>query len=169
MRFTVLSWLSIWQMGAVVVILVVTFPHTASAQDDPHIGVWKLNPTKSVPTIIGSAVQTVIRKYEVFEGDGIKATVQTIGVDGQRTTSTYSAHLDGKDYSYLYAGPSKFDAITLKRRDRWTWVADNKKAGKSVLTGTNVVSKDGKTLTWTYQGTNMAGLPISGVEVYDRQ
>lgn len=68
----------------------------------------------------------------------------TIAADGKRVISTYSAHFDGKDYPYT--GDTNLTAIALKRVDAYTWAATNKGAGKA-NTGTNTVSKDGKTLT----------------------
>lgn len=44
-----------------------------------------------------------------------------------------------------------------------------KKAGKVTSTGTNVVSKDGKTFTQTLKGTNASGQPTSSVAVFEKQ
>jgi hypothetical protein len=55
------------------------------------------------------------------------------------------------------------------------WTAANtyevirKKAGKVVQTSTNVVSKDGKTMTITTKGHNADGQAITNVSVYDKQ
>jgi hypothetical protein len=37
------------------------------------------------------------------------------------------------------------------------------------MTGNNVVSKDGKTLTQTSKGTNAEGKPVAETLVFDRQ
>jgi hypothetical protein len=44
-----------------------------------------------------------------------------------------------------------------------------KKAGKVVLTSTNVLSKDGRTMTITTKGHDAAGQTINNVRVYDKQ
>jgi hypothetical protein len=155
-----------WLFVAVVV-LAFGIASPALAQD-AHVGVWKLNFEKSkiTPPPTGPQPQSITRTYEKF-GDGLKATLETVGADGKRTTATYSAHFDGKDYPY--AGSAAIDAIALKRIDDHSFEAANKKAGKTVVAGTNVVSKDGKTLTWTYKGTNAQGQTTNGVQVFDKQ
>lgn len=43
------------------------------------------------------------------------------------------------------------------------------KSGKTVGSGTSVVSADGKTLTLTSKGTDARGQTVSSVAVYDKQ
>jgi hypothetical protein len=154
-----------WLFVAVVVALIVSSP--VLAQQDAHIGVWKQNfaQTKLVPPPIGPQPQSITRTYEKF-GDGLKATFVTISADGKRTTTTYSAHFDGKDYPVTGAN---FDTIALKKIDNYSFSNVNKRAGKVVNAGTNVVSKDGKTMTFTSKGTNAQGQPTSGVVVFEKQ
>jgi hypothetical protein len=156
-----------WLFVAVVVLaFVVSSP--ALAQEDAHIGVWKQNFAKSklVPPPTTPQPQSITRTYEKF-GDGLKATFVTVAADGKRTTVSYSAHFDGKDSPYT--GSAAFDTIALKKIDNHSFSNVNKKAGKVVNTGTNVVSKDGKTMTFTSKGTNAQGQPTSGVAVFEKQ
>jgi len=44
-----------------------------------------------------------------------------------------------------------------------------KKAGKVVLTSTNEISSDGKTMTITTKGVNASGQPVHNVRVYDKR
>jgi hypothetical protein len=44
-----------------------------------------------------------------------------------------------------------------------------KKSGKVVNTGTNVVSADGKTMTYTSQGTNASGQQVRSTAVFEKQ
>jgi hypothetical protein len=162
----VTRWLSV---VAVVVVLALGVSSPLFAQSDPHFGTWKLNIEKSkiTPPPTNPPPQSVMRIYEPFEGKGIKATFVNVSADGKKTTSTYSAHLDGKDYPYT--GETTLTAIALTRVDAYTWAATNKVSGKVVSEGTNTVSKDGKTLTWSYKGTNPQGQPTSGVQVFEKQ
>jgi hypothetical protein len=148
-------------------VVVAAWPSAVFAQKMAHIGTWKQNFEKSKcdPPATGTRPQSVVRTYEEFEGNGIKATFVTIRADGTRATTSYSAHFDGKAYPYT---GSAFDTITLKRIDAYSWFATNKGA-KAGNTGTNTVSKDGKTLTYTSKGTNAQGNTISCVSVFDRQ
>jgi hypothetical protein len=158
-----------WLSVAVVVLALGVGSSIFAQQDDAHIGTWKQNfeKSKSTPPPTGQRPQSVTRIYEPFEGKGIKATFVTVSADGKTTTTSYSAHFDGKDYPYTGGGP--FTSIALKKVDRYTWEATNKSTGKAVSIGTNTVSKDGKTLTWTSKGTNAQGQPVSGVAVFEKQ
>ena len=86
------------------------------AQEDAHIGVWKQNfaKTKLVPPSTTPQPQSITRTYEKF-GDGLKATFVTVSADGKRSTTTYSARFDGKDYPVT--GSATFDTIALKKID----------------------------------------------------
>ena len=161
-------WLSV--AVAVVVFLALGVRSSLVAQqDDAHIGTWKLNFDKSTgtPPPTGPRPQSVIRIYEPFEGNGIKATFVTVTAEGKKNTFSYSAHFDGKDYPYV--GNANLTSIVLKKVDRYTWEAINKSNGKAVTTGTNTVSKDGKTLTWSFKGTNPQGQAVTGVQVFEKQ
>ena len=67
--------------------------------------------------------------------------------------------------------------LYCRRSTRWNesnfdtnkYVVSRKKAGKVVLTSTNVVSSDGKTMTITTKGVDADGRPVNNVRVYDRQ
>ena len=74
---------------------------------------------------------------------------------------------DGKERAVT--GDPDADMLTLKRVDANTTEFTEKKAGKVVLTGTRVVSKDGKTLTITTKGTNAKGQKVDNVTVDDRK
>jgi hypothetical protein len=138
----------------------------AFADDDLRLGTWKLNLAKSKYSP-GPAPQSQTRKWEPFEGDGVRFTVETVNADGRRTTGTYSAHYDGKDYPATSVPNA--DTIALKRLDAYTVEVTNKKAGKVVQTSTGVVSKDGKMMTVTTKGTNANGQISINVTVFDKQ
>jgi hypothetical protein len=133
-----------------------------------HLGRWKTNMAKSKfdPAPAGPLAQSITRTYEMF-GDGLKATFETVSADGKRTTSTYSAHFDGKDYPLV--GSTVFDSVALKRIDASTFESTLKKGGRVVSTGRNVVSPDGKMMTFPSKGTNTQGQPTSTVQVLEKQ
>src|SRR5689334_17741842 len=135
-----------------VVVLAVGVASPALAQD-AHVGTWKQNFAKSkqVPPPTGPQPQSVMRTYEMF-GDGLKATFVTVNADGKSTTRGYSAHFDSKDYPAPGNEAAGFDTISLRRIDNYSFESVNKKAGKVITTGTNEVSKDGKTMTYTFKG-----------------
>jgi hypothetical protein len=133
---------------------------------DPGIGKWKLNVAKSTYEP-GPVPKSEIRVYEVWEKDGVKATITTVAADGTSATRSYTAHYDGKDYTYL--GTPDYDTVALKRIDANTTEATQKKRTKVVATTRTVVSADGKTRTVTTTGVNARKQKFHNVAVFDRQ
>jgi hypothetical protein len=137
----------------------------ASAQDDPHFGVWRLNVAKSTFDP-GSPLKSQTRWYEPYRG-GVRARVETIDANGKRTVGGYIANLDGRDYP----GTDDPDGITiaLTRIDRFTIDGRLKQGGRVVLTTRNVVSENGSVMTLTEKGIGVDGRPFTHVQVYDKQ
>jgi hypothetical protein len=136
------------------------------AQNDPLIGTWKLNLTKSKYSL-GPPPKSQIIKYEPYGGDGLKITTDGVDAQGNSTHTETSAKFDGKDYPLT--GSPIADTISMKRIDANTTERTYKKAGKVTSTSRRVVSRDGKTLTLTNKGTDAQGKPTSSVAVYDKQ
>ena len=65
-------------------------------------------------------------------------------------------------------GSPLFDMVSMKKVDDLTIEGTNKKGGQVVSTSTNVLSKDGKTMTVTTKGKNDKG-PFTNAVVFDRQ
>ncbi len=86
---------------------------------------------------------------------------------GGRSNSIYSYKYDGKEYP---ASGGQFDAIAVERVNANTSSLEVKKSGgKYHQTGRIVISKDGKTMTQTFKGTDAEGKPVQGTNVYDEQ
>ena len=86
---------------------------------------------------------------------------------GTSSDSTFTFKYDGKEYA---ATGTRFDTISDKQRDANTTNWELKKAGgKFHQKAHNVVSKDGKTMTVTFKGTDAEGKTIQGTYIYDRQ
>jgi hypothetical protein len=151
--------------SVLVTTLIALWPQSAFAQGDPFVGTWVLNVAKS-KYVPGPAPkdQTVI--YEAA-GQGVKVTAKGTDGTGKPTTTTYTANYDGKDYPVT--GNPDWDMTSLKRVDPNTAEFTRKRAGKVVQTGTNVVSKDGKTRTTTTTGVNAQGQKINNVAVYEKK
>jgi hypothetical protein len=161
--------LSVAAYGVLAVGLLVVGSAWVAGAGDPHLGIWKQNFEKSKidPPPTGPRPQSVTRTYEVFEGNGLKLTIETVSPDGQHSTQTTSTHFDQKDYPWT--GSAAVDAISEKPIDASTFDFTLKKAGKTVTTGRNTVSKDGKTMTVTTKGTNAQGQPTSAVAIFEKQ
>ena len=61
----------------------------------------------------------------------------------------------GNLLAFLIGGPSP-GGFTVKRIDDYTWAATLRRTAKVVATTENVVSKDGKTMTTTTNGTSVS-------------
>ena len=73
---------------------------------------------------------------------------------------------DGRDH---LTQTVDYETTAWKRIKGNDYEVIRKKAGKIVLTSTNVLSKDGKTMTITTKGHNGAGEAINNVRVYEKQ
>jgi hypothetical protein len=132
---------------------------------DPVTGTWELNVAKS-KLAGGPLPRSQTRKYEVI-GQQVKSVQKGVDAEGKPTLVQFTASLDGKDYPYT--GSPDFDTLALTRVDKSTLSFTQKRAGKVALTGTTVVSKDGKTMTISGKGTNAKGQPMDVVYVFDKR
>jgi hypothetical protein len=133
---------------------------TLSFAEDPQMGTWKLNETKSKFAPGVPKNHSVV--YEAV-GDNVKITVDGTDKDGKPTHSEWTGKFDGKDY------PVTGDPTSDMRS--YTMVGDRvlqltvKKDGKVTVAGRVVVSPDGKTrmVTATEAGAFRAKA------IYDKQ
>jgi ABC-type transport system substrate-binding protein len=132
---------------------------------DPMVGTWKLDVAKSKYSP-GPAPSSATVTYEET-ADGIKRSGESINADGTKASFTYTAKYDGKDYPV--SGSNLFDTISVKKINDHTVASTLKKSGKVVSTSRRVVSKDGKTMTLTINGTNAKGEKTHNVQVFDKQ
>ena len=128
------------------------------------VGTWKLNAAKS--KLGSTAVRAQTLTFETTPA-GIKLTSEGTDAQGQPMKGGYTSKFDGKDVPWTgnpmadTAGPKKVDDNTYEN----VW----KKGGKATVTATVAVSKDGKTLTVSQDGTDPKGAKVHSVAVYDRQ
>ena len=132
---------------------------------DPAIGTWKLNPTKSA-YVPGPKPKSATITYEET-ADGIKRTGESADAEGKASSFTYTAKYDGKDYPV--SATDLYDTISIKRINDHTVESTLKKSGKVVRKARRVVSKDGRTMTLTINGTNAQGEKMLALAVYEKQ
>ena len=137
------------------------------AQGEARIGTWELNLSKST----FSPGPAPMRQTLTFQAagpqwiallQGIDATGRPINPDMNNLMISF----DGREHS---TPTSDYDTTAWKRVNETTYEVIRKKDGKVVLTSTNVLSKDGRTMTITTKGHDAAGRAIYNVRVYDRQ
>lgn len=135
----------------------------ASAQS-PQMGTWKLNEAKSHFAKGAPKNHTVV--YEM-SGDMIKVTVDGNDASGAATHNEWTGKFDGKDYAVT--GDATSDMRSYRKINSRTLSIKAKKDGKTTLTGTITVSRNGKMRTVRTTGKNAAGKWVTNTAVYDKQ
>ena len=136
-----------------------------AAADDPLMGTWKLNLSKSKYNP-GPPPQSRILKLEPAGNDNFKLTNDGVSAKGEKTHTVETFMQDGKDHP-LRDEPG---VMQVNRRvDAYTTETINKKGGQTVQTLRRVVSKDGKSLTIAVKGKTATGAPLDDVRVFDKQ
>ena len=146
-----------------VLVLATVFAGQALAGDN-WVGSWKLNAAKS--QLGSNAIRAQTLKFEAT-ADGVKLTSDGTDAEGKPMHSGYTSKFDGKDVPW--PGNPMADTAAPKKIDDNTYENIWKKAGKATVTAKVSVSKDGKTLTVSQNGTDAKGAAVSSVAVYDRQ
>ena len=131
---------------------------------DVNMGSWKLNEAKS--TIPAGAPKNTMVTYSAA-GDSIKVVVDGVDASGKPTHNEWTGKFDGKDYPLV--GDATADTRSYKKIDDHTMTLNNKKAGKTMLSGKIVISADGKSRTLTVSGTDSMGMKVEYTAFYDKQ
>jgi hypothetical protein len=140
------------------------FGAALSFADDPQLGTWKLNETKSKFSAEATKNHTVV--YETV-GENIKITADGTDKDGKSTHNEWTGKFDGKDYPVT--GDPNSDTRSYKKVDDRTLAMIVKKDGKVTATGQIIVSADGKSRTVTTGRTDTQGKKVSNKVAYDKQ
>ena len=139
----------------------------AFAQTEPRVGTWELNLARSTFSPDPAPKKQTLTSHAA--GPQWVALLQGLDAAGRPINpdmNDLAINFDGKDHP---TATVNYDTTAWKRIDAHTYEATRKKAGKVVLTATNVVSKDGKTMTITTRGVNADGQSVNNVTVYDKQ
>ncbi len=150
------------------VLIAAALPFASSQNMDPALGKWKLNLAKSKYDP-GPAPKSETRTLE-DRGDGVlHFTAEGVDGQGKRAFGQFAAKYDGKDYPLLSLGSQTAGSISLKRIDAYTIESVQKEDGKVTLRNHRTISKDGKTMTLTTQGTTAQGQKVNNVQIFDKQ
>lgn len=139
----------------------------ALAQGKTRIGTWELNLEKSTFSPGPAPRQQTLTFQEKGPQwmaliQGFDASGKPINLDANNLMITF----DGRDHPTPTAD---YETTAWKPVDDYKYLVTRKKAGKVVMTSTNILSADGKTMTITTIGQNAAGQPIHNVRVYDKR
>jgi hypothetical protein len=153
-------------------VLIVTFGGGVSSgglhaqdADDPILGTWKLNLSKS-KYIPGPAPRSQTRVYRRTP-NGIFVTIETVDATGRKQpTIEFEEKYDGKEYPIK--GSAIGDALVLTRINNYLSEATMKHGGMVVATTRRIITDNGKTLMLIYKETDFER-PVDNIIVYDRQ
>ena len=133
------------------------------------VGTWKLNPDKSNLRVPADRVE--IRQYRLRPDGFLVGLLITTDAQGSYHYLQFTARSDGKDYpeytetllaDTIAAGKQTPRTYSETKVDEYTTDWTDKVDGKITSHGKKIVSKDGKTLTVTVDGS-------AQVKIYDRQ
>jgi hypothetical protein len=127
-----------------------------AAADDPFVGTWKLNVAKSK-----------------FTGPPLKSQTVTIGADNKVEVSGVDGTGQAVRWSYtLTSGKATITGIPearVREMRKGNTVDHTWKMGTGTQKGHGVISKDGKTMIYTLQGTDADGKKVDDRSVYEKQ
>ena len=152
-------------LGLILATATVSIVSLSAQTSDPLAGTWELNLGKSKFSP-GPPPKSETRTYEVT-GQQEKMIAKGMDAEGKPTLFQFTATRDGKDYPYT--GSPNIDTISLTQSDTFTLTFSTKKDGKVAVTGTRVISKDGKMMTISSKGTNPKGQPVENISVFDKR
>lgn len=143
------------------------FATGASAAENPFLGTWKVNPTKSHITNTAQAGQVQLIVIAPYGDNGwtrVQIDVKEPLKSGRE--EHFSAKFDGKDNQTNGGDPR---VIALTRINDRTLEQVTKRNGKESSRSRITVSADGKTMTNSGNGVNGRGEPYKdNLIVYDR-
>ncbi len=133
------------------------------ANQNPTMGTWKLNESKS--TFGDGAGKSTLVVWEKV-GDQNKCTVDGTDSNGKKTHSVWTGKLNGKFYAIT--GDPQADKRSFKKSDANTLEMTTQKNGKTVGNGTIVVAADRKSRTVTSTMLNAKGMKVNSTLAYDK-
>ena len=151
--------------AAIVSLFAIASVATAAwAQKDAALGTWKLNVAKS-SIKSGPAPKEATLRFEQA-GKGLKSVQDVVAADGTKSSVSYTAEYNGKDYPLT--GSATADTLSLKFGGGNTVQRVDKKAGKVVTTWSRSISADGKTMTVSQKGKSADGKAFSNTWVFEK-
>ena len=150
------------------------------ANDDPIIGVWKLNVERSVYSPGPRPPADLVRVYQFapIEDGFIRFTlIQDTNANGIPTLQMTVFKVDGQQRpvynqnnlgTFLATGRSSTQTRSYRRIDARTTQYTTFNNGDATIPAVRTVSADGQTYVDVVRGTNNQGVAVNNVQVYDR-
>jgi hypothetical protein len=141
---------------AVVAILVFTIATTSDvfAQGKVLVGSWTLDPARSKFEPGPSPYKSMTLTFSAIDR-GLKGDFAGVDADGRPVKGSYMIVTDGKDYPVT--GISEYDSSSYTPVGDRTTVYVRQKLGTTVVVGSRVLSRDGRTLTFREKSVDREG------------
>jgi hypothetical protein len=150
---TIITHASAVAVAAILVFTVAT-ANDVFAQSKALVGSWTLDPAKSRFDPGPIPYKSMTLKFSAT-GRGLKNEVAGVYADGQPIKGSYMVIPDGK--TYPVTGISAYDSSSYTPVGDNTTVYVRQRFGATVVVGSRVLSKDGKTLTYSEKAVDDLG------------
>jgi len=124
------------------------------AQGKTLVGSWTLDPAKSHFDPGPTPYKSMTLNFSATDR-GLKSEVAGVDVEGRPIKGSYMIVTDGKEYPVI--GISAYDSSSYTPVGNNTTVYVRQKLGTTVVVGSRVLSKDGKTLTYREKSVDDLG------------
>ena len=139
----------------------------AMAQIESRIGTWELDLDKSTFSPGPSPRrQTLTYRAAGKQWTALLQGIDAAGIPINPDVDNLVITFDGRDHP---TATVDYETTTWQRVNASQYLVIRKKAGKVVLTSSNGLSADGKTMTITTTGKNAAGQAVNNVRVYAKR
>jgi hypothetical protein len=135
------------------------------AELERFAGIWKLDPARSTYSR-GPAAKSNTTVLTVTDG-GLLIVTDALRVDGVRSHTEVLAKFDGRDIPVKGSLPPITRAFKWLGNDAYEWVTQVN--GKVTTTTRVQLSPDGRTQTLTTTGTDVQGVPVHNVTLFEAQ
>ena len=135
-----------------------------------QMGTWKLNIAKStVPAAMLGNLKEFVLVFREIEGSIIEgASTQTLN-DGSVVTAKWTTPKSGGIQTYQQGAPAGGNTTVAVVVDEDTIYNLTLQNGKQIGLTPIKFSKDGKTFTMTYKGTDPQGKPFEAFVLFEKQ
>jgi len=146
---------------SIVVVTLLSLSVTAVFAADMLTGKWRVNTGTTNTQEIISAV------------NGIRVVADSVGATGIKEHREFTVQFDSKDYPFKQTLDGKpitdgNDVVSAKKIDDYTFELTRKRHGAVLAVIKMIVSRDGKTLTSTVNGTDQ-GQAFTASTIYEKQ
>jgi hypothetical protein len=139
---------------------------TLWGQQDPLMGTWKLNLSKSKYDP-GPPPQSQINKYEPSGANAVKRIIDNVSATGEKGHTEANYVIDGKEYPVPDSQTG--DRVVNRRIDANTTERIITRGGMLVNFAQRTLSADRRTLTVTQISADAQGKLARSIAVYDKQ